>query len=212
MKYKYHILSILMLLPTAVKAQDTLATRITYDLTAETAVGTGNYTASQLTANRHHVLATRPNTAYLRGAVNIEHQLSNDWKLSGTVDLVASLHADHKFYLQQCYANLSWKSFFLEVGAREHQQVIRDNLLSSGSFTKGTNSKPIPQIHVGTNGFWNIPFTREWVQMNFDFGYGKFLDSGYREDRYRQASDINKMYTTGAYYHQKHPTASSTAY
>ncbi len=160
MKYKYHILSILMLLPTAVKAQDTLATRITYDLTAETAVGTGNYTASQLTANRHHVLATRPNTAYLRGAVNIEHQFSNDWKLSGTVDLVASLHADHKFYLQQCYANLSWKSFFLEVGAREHQQVIRDNLLSSGSFTKGTNSKPIPQIHVGTNGFWNIPFTR----------------------------------------------------
>lgn len=204
MKYKYHILSILMLLPTAVKAQDTLATRITYDLTAETAVGTGNYTASQLTANRHHVLATRPNTAYLRGAVNIEHQLSNDWKLSGTVDLVASLHANHKFYLQQCYANLSWKSFFLEVGAREHQQVIRDNLLSSGSFTKGTNAKPIPQIHVGTNGFWNIPFTREWVQMNFDFGYGKFLDSGYREDRYRQASDINKMYTTGAYYHQKH--------
>ena len=88
------------------KAQDSLGTKITYDLTAETAVGTGDYTAYQLVTNRHHILATRPNTAYLRGAVNVEHNFTPDLKLTSAVDMVASVHADHKTYLQQAYMNL----------------------------------------------------------------------------------------------------------
>ena len=86
-----------------VKAQDTLATPVTFDLTTEAAVGTGDYTAYQLTANRHHVLGTRSNTAYLRGAVNVEHDFSKDLSLSGAVDIIGSVHADHKVYLQQAY-------------------------------------------------------------------------------------------------------------
>ena len=187
-----------------VLAQDSLQTRITYDLTTEVAVGTGDFTAYQLTANRHHVLATRPNTAYMRGTINAEHSFNEDWKLSGAIDAIGSLHADHKAYLQQCYANLSWKSFFVEVGSREQEQVVRDPLLSSGSFIKGTNAKPIPQIHLGTNGFWSVPFTKKWVQINFDFGYGKPMDSGYREDLFYKTNDVNWFYTTEAYYHQKH--------
>ena len=197
MKYKYLILIGASLFSIAsLEAQDTLATHLTYDLTAETAVGTGDYTAFQLTANRHHVLGTRSNTAYLRGAVSIEHPFTEKLKLSATLDGIASIHADHKAYLQQCFVNLTYRSFFVEVGSREQKQVVRDDLLSSGSFVKGTNAKPIPQIHLGTNDFWTVPYTKEWLQINFDFGYGKFLDSGYREDRYREASSANRMYTT----------------
>ena len=199
------LLFALTLLPLTMEAQgDSLATQITYDLTAETAVGTGDYTAFQLATNRHHVLGTRANTAYLRGAINISHTFNKNLTLSGAVDVIGSIHADHKAYLQQCYANLSWKSFFFEVGSREQQQVVRDNLLSSGSFVKGTNAKPIPQIHFGTNGFWSVPFTKDWVQINFDFGYGKFLDGGYRERKYNEAPDVNEKYAKGIYYHQKH--------
>jgi hypothetical protein len=205
MTYQHLILiSTLLLSSSITRAQDTQKTQITYDLSTETAVGTGDFTAYQLTANRHHVLATRPNTAYLRGAVNVEHAFSEHLKLSGAVDAIASVHADHKVYLQQCYANLSYKSFFIEAGSREQKQVVRDELLSNGSFVKGTNAKPIPQVHFGTNDFWTVPYTKNWLQVNFDFGYGKFLDSEYREDRYLQAADVNKVYTTGAYYHQKH--------
>ena len=185
-------------------AQDSVATRLSYDLSAEAAIGSGDYTAFQLVANRHHTLATRPNTAFLRGAVNISHSLSQDLTLSGAVDGTASVHADHKAYLQQCYANLSYKSFFIEAGSREQRLVVRDNMLSVGSFVKGSNAKPIPQVHLGTSGFWSVPLTRQWVQVNFDFGYGKFLDSGYRDDMFQRAPDVNSFKTTGAYYHQKH--------
>lgn len=198
------ILAASLLLTPAVEAQDSLRTHVSYDLTTEAAVGTGDYTAYQLVTNRHHVLGTRASTAYMRGAVNIEHAFSKDWKLAGAVDAIAAVHADHKAYLQQCYANVQWKHFFLEVGSREHRQVVRDDLISIGSFVKGTNAKPIPQVHVGTDGFWNVPFTKEWVQIDFDFGYGKFMDTGYREDVFKKSGNVNYHYATGAYYHQKH--------
>ena len=179
-------------------------TTVSYDLTAETAVGAGDYTAYQLTTNRHHVLATRPNTAYLRGAVNVAHQWAEDWKLSGTVDAVASVHADHKAYLQQCYVNLSWQDFFIEAGTRELKPVLRNPVLSSGAFTKGNNAKPIPQVHVGTNGFWTVPYTKGWLQINADFGYGKLLDSDYREKQFLREGSGNWHDATGTLYHQKH--------
>lgn len=198
------ILIICFVLPFVGRAQDTLSTQITYDLTTEASVGTGDYTAYQLVTNRYHVMGTRSNTAYLRGAVNAVHAFNEDFTLSGIIDAVASVHADHKAYLQQCYANLSYKSFFIEAGARETKSVLRDDLLSTGSFVKGINAKPIPQVHFGTNGFWTVPYTKDWLQINFDFGYGKYMDNDFHERMFRQDGSHNFKYTTGTYYHQKH--------
>ena len=205
MRYRLQTLLAASLLATATAAaQDTLRTSLTYDLAAEAAAGTGDFTAFQLTANRYHTLATRPNTAYVRGALNLEHPFSADLRLSAAVDAIASVHADHRAYLQQCYANLSYDAFFIEAGSRELKPVQRDEQLSVGSFIRGNNAKPIPQVHFGTNDFWTVPLTKQWLQVNFDFGYGKFLDSGYREDGFYAARDVNPIYATGIYFHQKH--------
>jgi len=210
MRYKPIILIIACCLgPVLGNAQDTLKTHITYDLTTETAVGTGDYTAFQLVSNRHHVLGTRSNTAYMRGAVNLEHSLGKDLTLSGSVDAIASIHADHKVYLQQCYTNLSYQNFYIEAGAHEDKQVIRNEQLSSGSFVKGTNAKPFAQLRIGTKDFWTVPFTKEWIQIHFDGGYGRYLDSDYREEAYyhgltTSGQNINTQYATGIYMHQKH--------
>ena len=201
---QFALLPVCIFAAVAAVAQDTLSTRISYRLSAETAVGTGDYTAYQLVTNRHHVLSVRPNTACLRGAVSIEQPLASDLLLSGCIDAVASVHADHPAYLQQCYANLSYKCLFLEIGAREEPPVLRDDQLSSGAFAKGSNAKPIPQAHLGTNGFIDVPFTRGWLQANFDGGYGIFVDGDYRERAFHQAERVNSKYATGIWYHQKH--------
>lgn len=190
-------------------AQDSLKTTISYDITSEAAVGTGDFTAYQLATNRHHVLGTRSNTAYIRGAVQISHDLSRDWKLSGGIDAIGSAHADHQAYMQQCYANLSYQKFFLEVGEREQHQVLRDEDLSIGSFIKGTNAKPMVQVHIGTDGFWSVPFTKGILELNFDGGYGTYLDGNYRERKFNEApivngQNINRCYATDILYHQKH--------
>jgi hypothetical protein len=179
-----------------ITAQDS-QTIVTYDLTAETAVGSGDFTAYQLSTNRYHTLASRSNTAYLRGAVNIEHQWAADWKLSASVDAIASIHADNKAYLQQCYVNLSWKDFFVEAGARELKPVLRDPLLSSGAFAKGNNAKPVPQVHVGTNGFWTVPYTKGWLHLKGHIAYGMQTDDKWQQDFTHQQS----RYTKHSLYH-----------
>ena len=184
------------------RTDETNKTSVTYDLTAETAVGSGSYTAYQLVTNRHHVLATRANTAYVRGAVNVSHKLSERFTLSGTVDAIASVHADHSLFLQQCYARLDGKYLFVEAGSHESGQVVRNDSLSVGSFVKGTNAKPVPQARIGTRGFQYVPFTKQWVQVNVEGGYGKFLDSDHRQDMMIRSG--GNTYTTGAYYHQSH--------
>ncbi len=194
----------LLLVAVSASAQDTPSTSVTYDLSSEMAVGTGDHTAYQLTANRHHTLATRPNTGYARAAVEAEHPLSDKWMLAGGVDIIASVHADHKAYLQQLYASLKYDKFFFEIGSREHNAILRNAQLSSGAFAKGTNAKPIPQVRLGTTDFWTVPYTKGWLQIHFEGGYGKFLDNGYREDVFMNNGLINNHYSTGAWYHQKH--------
>lgn len=205
MSYKITAISFFSLLfAVFARAQDSLATRLSYSLATEASVGTGSFTAFQLAANRHHALSTRANTASLRGALSLEHAFSDDFSLTATVDAVGSVHADHRVYLQQCFANLRYRQFFVEAGSRELKPVLRDEQLSSGSLVLGTNAKPVPQVRFGTDGFWTVPFTGGWLQVNFDCGYGKFLDSDYREERFLQAPGINATYATGALYHQKY--------
>ena len=206
---KYLLISTCLCCYVASWAQDTSKTELTYDLSTEAAVGSGDYTAFQLVTNRHHTLATRANTAYMRGAVNIEHSLGNDLTVSGAVDAIASVHAGHKAYLQQCYANLSYQTFFIEAGTREEKQAVRNDLLSSGSFVKGTNAKPFAQLHIGTKDFWTVPFTKDWIQIHFDGGYGRYLDGNYRENAFYKGvtasgKNVNEKYATGIYMHQKH--------
>ena len=195
----------LLLTTTGATAQDSLQkTHITYDLSTEMAVGTGDFTAYQLVSNRHHTLATRANTGYVRGAVKADHTLAKCLTLSEEIDVVASVHADHKAYLQQLYANLKYDKFFFEIGSREHDAILRNAQLSSGAFTKGTNAKPIPQVRIGTTDFWTVPYTKGWLQIHFEGGYGKFMDSQYHKDMFYAHQDINGFYSSGAWYHQKH--------
>ena len=185
-------------------AQDSLATHIDYDLTAEAAVGSGDFTAYQLATNRHHVLGTRANTAYLRAALSVAHQWTPNLTVTAVVDGVAGVHADHKAYLQQCFTNLAYRQFFIEAGSRELKHTLRDEDLSTGGFVNGINAKPVPQLHFGTSDFWDLPLTKGWLQAHFDFGYGKFMDSGYREEMFEKGGSVNPTYSTGAFFHQKH--------
>lgn len=178
-----------------------------YELTAETALGSGDYTAYQLVTNRHHVLSTRANTAYLRAAVQGNHRFENeDWTLSGAADLVASVHADQPAYLQQLYVNLQWQNFYLEAGAREYHPVLRNQQLSSGSLIESGNAKPVPQLRLGTDGFWTIPGLKNWVQTYFDASYGHFVDDGWLTDQYAlfcQQVGQRHYLTTQVWMHQK---------
>jgi hypothetical protein len=192
-----------MLAATAVNAQ----TELHYSATAETAFGSGDVTPYFLTSNRHGILSTKANTGYLRYAIMGEHK-GHYISLDGACDLQVSAHDYTTFYLQQLYLGIAWRCLKLEAGTKEYEPLIRNRALSSGSTIWSGNARPIPQVRISTTDFITIPHTREWVQVYFDGGYGKFIDDDYQEDRYAEYTAdktglARSFLTTDVWYHQK---------
>lgn len=180
-------------------------THMDYTIGTEAAVGTGDYTAYQVVTNRFSELGVRSNTANMRADIEVEHAFSDKYVLSGKVDAIASIHSDHKAYLQQCYANMKLNHFFIEAGMREIEPVMRSRALSAGDFTESGNAKPIPQVRIGTDGFWTVPYTKGWLELYFDASYGHYIDDNYCKSIAEEYTVNGKtaFYTDQKWYHHK---------
>ena len=146
-----------------------------YNLTSETAVGSGDYTAYYLTANRHGILSTDANTAYLRAAMKYNYRRGR-WSVDACFDAQVQTNAYNKYFIQQAYADLTWSWITLGVGSREFSPVLRDIRLSSGSTIWSGNSRPIPSLYIVTPEFGTIQGTRKWLQVYFEGSFGKLFD------------------------------------
>ena len=202
-------ISLLSLFPLLLWAEDDAGPRhsLVYTLTTEGAAGSGDHTAYYLTANRHGILSTNPNTGYLRAALTYRHT-RGQWDLETAFDLLAQTHAYSSFYLQQLYAQVTRSWLSLGVGTREFAPLLRDQRLGSGSTIWSGNSRPIPQAYLRTPDFITIPGTKGRMQFYFDICYGKLLDDNYKEDRYARYSAGRSLLdasflTTDVWYHQK---------
>lgn len=184
------------------------AQHLTLDVTTEAAVGTGSYSAVYLTSNRHGILSTNANTAYLRPTLKWGQQVGN-WNLEACADLQAQLHTDNaKFYAQQLYlkANWSWLNFC--AGTREITPIFRDFRLSSGGILWSGNARPIPGLSIGSHGFVDIPGTRSEVQFIADGFYGYYMDEDYTKGEYEKylvgkEDRARSFITTGYWSHIK---------
>ena len=207
---KLKILIFLSFLPwmgtVSLLAQEKKTLQVDYSVVTETAFGSGDYTAYQLVANQFDVLSHQSNTGYLRASIDLKKSYNKNWSLSGAVDFLLSAHAKRTAYLQQLFAQICYKDFYFEVGTREHAPLLRNQLLSSGSLINSGNSKPLPEVRIGTKGFYVIPGTKNWLQVYFDGSYGFYMDDDWLLDQYETFQKLqgNRHYvTTDAWYHQK---------
>ncbi len=180
---------------------------LTYSLTTETAVGSGDYTAYYLTANRHGILSTDANTSYLRAAMNYNFRRGR-WSVDACLDAQVQTNAYSKYFIQQAYADLTWSWITLGVGSREFSPVLRDIRLSSGSTIWSGNCRPIPSVYLITPDFVTIPGTKKWLQVYFEGSFGKLLDDDYKRDRYAiyrvgKSGQAESFLTTDVWFHQK---------
>ena len=62
--------------------------------------------------------------------------------------------------IQQAFLEADWKYGVLTVGAKQQPMELKNNELSSGSQTLGINASPVPQVRLGLNRYWAIPYTK----------------------------------------------------
>lgn len=179
------------------------------DLSSEIATGNGSYTAHYLSANRHGILSSHPNTGYIRASYTAKKEVGN-YILSGGADLqlTAQQQENYPFFIQQLYLQAQWKWINLCVGSKEIAPLLRDTDLSSGSLVWSGNTRPIPGIYIGTNDYVYLLGTNKWIQFYLDFSYGYYTDTDYTNETYNLYLKGKTGYgrsfkTTNVWSHQK---------
>ncbi len=139
-----------------------------------------------MVSNRHGVLPPEGGAAYIRGMVDFQFA-SHSFSFKTGLDIVgfSSSSQDyykHYGYLQQLYAEVAWKKWYLLVGAREDKPFLVNDKLSSGNMMWSGNARPVPQIRIGTADFVSVPGTKGWVNLYLDLAYGRLSDGDYNRN------------------------------
>lgn len=105
-----------------------------------------------------------------------------------------------RFWIQQLYGEVRYRSIFLSVGMKEHSSALLSPTLSSGDFVESGNARPIPEVRVGFSDFTDIPLTNGWVQIQGELSYGKMTDNAWMREHYNY---YNGHINQGALYSYK---------
>lgn len=179
--------------------------------------GKGHFAPYYIASNNHGILTQANNILASVGAfrsMNPTKRFSYEWglevyggysssvnymKYSGDGWTDVSRHPA-RFWLQQAYGSLRYRSLFLTAGMKNAESALLNNRLSSGDLVEGPNARPIPQIRVGFIDFQPIPFTNGWVEIQGEISYGKTTDKNWIKDHYNYYND---HICTGSWYTYK---------
>lgn len=177
------------------------ADSLKYKVEAGVAVSNGDYAPVWLTANRYGMAGNEPNFAYVRAGAEWNKVLPKNWRIDAGMDLAGGKNLSSKFWVQQAYADVSWKTLTLSIGSKERPgfPLAKNEKLTSGWMVEGTNMRPIPQVRVEVKDYLNVPGTKGWMAFKGYLSYGYFTDGDWQEDFVAPG----QIYTTGVLYHSK---------
>ena len=109
-----------------------------------------------------------------------------DYEKYNPVDMKWGSHSERpsSVWIQQLYGDIKYRSVFISVGMKEHGSAILDQSLTSGDLVESGNTRPIPEVRAGFIDFQDIPFTKGWIQIQGEIGYGRMIDDGWWKDHF----------------------------
>jgi hypothetical protein len=139
----------------------------------------GNFTPFWMTNNTYGLVPLKPTNGYVRNDWAWEHLLGKDFGFKAEADFAAASNHSSSIWVQQLYADISYKAIHLTAGSREWYNSILDKELSSGDMLYSPNARPIPEVNINIPTFTVVPFTKEIVKFKADFAAGKSFDNDY---------------------------------
>lgn len=171
---------------------------------------TGSFASSGLTpfgivGNRYGKTPLNASHGYMEASGHHRRWFAGGFRWDANVHLVASTSRYRKIYVQEAYADVSFKDrFHLSIGSREgtsdmplsvdkvsdrhmgrplereaYNQSLSDPRLSSGDLALSSNARPIPEINFYVPRFLTIPLSKGWLQAKGNFAVGRSFDTGY---------------------------------
>lgn len=144
-----------------------------------------------LNANKYGLSTLTPKNAYARANILYsKDSLWNHFDINIGTDIVLPFHYYYKGYekdyiskliIQQVYGEVTWKKITVFAGMKQFPAQLRNNLLSSGAQTLGINSRPIPQLRLYRDTWWEIPGLRNWLGFKGHICFGLTTDADWQE-------------------------------
>lgn len=163
-----------------------------------------------LNANKYGLSNLTASNGYVRGIATYNKDfLDGDLDLQVGADVALPVgykiqgfnsHYTQKFIIQQAFVEMNWKYGVLTIGSKQQPMELKNNELSSGSQTFGINSTPIPQVRLGLNRYWAIPYTKDWLSIKTHVAFGIMTDAPWETSAAKGSPYKYNRYTR---YHQK---------
>lgn len=165
----------------------------------QSTTSSGAFTPLWLNANRFGLSSLDKTNGYMRAGLFHADDTTHCWKLDYGIDLALAHHFTSVFVVQQAYAEIGWKRWFLTIGSKEQPVEMRNQELSSGAQTLGINARPIPTVRLSLADYVTVPYTRGSLAVKGHMSYGCLTDDNWQED----FSNSSNKYTSGTLYHSK---------
>lgn len=160
-----------------------------------------NKTPLWLNANKYGVSSLDEYNGYLRASA-ARPLYKDDGKKFGLgygADVFVPYNYTGSFFIQQAYVEGRWLHGTLTVGSKQQPMNLKNNRLSSGSQTFGINARPVPQVRLGLEDYWTLPFAHGWFQIRGHVAYGMMTDDNWQHD----FTSKGTRYVDRALYHSK---------
>lgn len=226
---RIYIYSIAAIITSSITAQESTKS-FNYFVQTNYAISDGEHTPYWLTARRQGVHSIDRNNGYIRGGGTVcgAFGKGNIFKYRATADIILHENNRSDFFIQQAFAELSWKWLTLSIGSKERfgegkqntdylnrhsfenntVNILYPNLicnqlseLSSGGLIYSGNSRPVPQIRIEIPEYTPIPGTNEWLHTRAHIAYGFFSDENFQEEHTR--NNPIARYGKNILYHSK---------
>lgn len=172
------------------------AQKLTYNIEMSAAAADGDYAPFWHTAMRQGVGSVNTKSAYLRAGAAGKYSLSKDWDIAYGLDLIGAKNHTSHIYLQQAYADVTWKMLNISLGQKERWSPLKNHRLTTGGLTESGNARPIPQIRIE---FPRYVMLGKWFGLRGHIAYGWFSDENWQKDFAAEG----KARTVGVRYHTK---------
>ncbi|MBR3883703.1 MAG: hypothetical protein IKJ31_02975 [Bacteroidaceae bacterium] len=176
------------------------AQNLSYNVELSGNAGSGDYAPFWHISNRQGIMSQENSSGYIRAGLAGDYKFGNsDWSINCGIDFISTKNHTSTVYIQQAFADVSWKMFTLSMGQKERWAPLKNHRLSTGGLTESGNARPIPQIRLEVPEYWDIFRTNGWFTLRGHLAYGWFSDGNWQEDFVVKGNS----YTTGVRYHSK---------
>lgn len=170
-----------------------------YRIEAFGSAATGSNTPFWMASNRYGIVPLDAGNGYLEAGVFHHRSFGKGFHWSAGLELAGASPRYKKVFIQQLYANLSYKVLQLSIGSQERYASLWDRDLGSGDLVQSSNARPIPEINLSFPRFVAIPLTNGWLHFKGDFAVGRSFDTDYLRD----FSNAAQVYSKDVLWHHK---------